>query len=230
MRVAVFDLDGTLADTSADLIAAANAALSTGRWQGRLDPVVDAAVAFAGGRAMLRHVIDPEGTGGLEAEVDALFPVLLEQYANNLSTHTRLYAGVEDVLETLATTGWTLAVCTNKPTDLAVRLLEDLGIGAAFAALLGADSLPVRKPDPRHLTETVTQAGGDPGRSLLVGDTITDLRAARAARMPCILVGFGPGGAKARQLGADAVIQHFRDLPGAISELGIEARHGSDGT
>ena len=115
--------------------------------------------------------------------------------------------------------GWLLAVCTNKPERLAQLLLEALGIGGRFAALLGADSLPWRKPDPRHLLETIVRAGGDRGRAVLVGDTVTDRDAARAAGVPCVLVGFGPDGDAVARLGPEAVVAHFDELPAVLARL-----------
>jgi phosphoglycolate phosphatase len=218
MRVAVFDLDGTLADTSADLIAAANGALAEAGIGARLDAVADAAAAFAGGRAMLRAGMARLGAVS-EAEVDRLYPRLLELYAMDLAVHTRLYDGAEAALDRLAADGWTLAVCTNKPVRLAGLLLEALNVDRRFAVTLGADSLAFRKPDPRHLLETIARAGGLPHRAVLVGDTVTDRDTARAAGVPCVLVGFGPEGAGVARLAPEAQIAHFDELPEVLEVL-----------
>ena len=218
MRIAVFDLDGTLADTSADLIAAANATLAEAGAGGRLDPDRHRATAFAGGRAMLRAGLGQTGAVD-EAEVDRLYQRLLDLYGTSLAVHTRLFDGVEAALDRLADQGWRLAICTNKPERLAALLLEALGIGDRFAALLGADSLAWRKPDPRHLLETIVRAGGDPGNAVLVGDTVTDREAARAAGVPCVLVGFGPEGAAVSALAPEALIAHFNELPEVLDRL-----------
>ena len=218
MRVAIFDLDGTLADTSADLIAAANGALAAAGLGTPLDPARDKSLAFAGGRAMLR-----EGLARLEAqdeaEVDRLYPRLLEIYAGKLAVHTRTYEGAEAALERLAADGWRLGICTNKPERLALLLIDELGLGRHFAALLGADSLPVRKPDPRHLLETIARAGGVPERAVLIGDTASDREAARAAGVPCVLVGFGPDGAAVAALEPEALLAHYDDLPDILDRL-----------
>lgn len=219
MRVAVFDLDGTLADTSADLIAAANAALEETGFGAPLDAVGDRAHAFAGGRAMLRAG-QARVTGAVdEAAVEAGYPRLLAHYAENIDRHTRSYDGVEAALDGLAAAGWGLAVCTNKPSDLAETLLARLGLRARFAAVLGADSLPVKKPDPRHLLEAIARAGGAPGRAVLVGDTATDRDAARAAGVACVLVSFGPEGPGIAALGPEALLDHFEALPGLLDRL-----------
>lgn len=218
MRVAIFDLDGTLADTSADLIASANGALAELGHPGLLDPAADRAIAFAGGRAMLRaglaraRIAEP-------ALVERLYPRLLDIYAAAVAVHTRVYAGAEAALERLAAEGWKLGICTNKPERLALLLVEELGLTRHFAALLGADTLPVKKPDPRHLLETIARVGGTPRRSVLVGDTITDRDTARAAGVPCVLVGFGPDGGAVSALEPAAVVAHYDALPDLLERL-----------
>ena len=218
MRVAIFDLDGTLADTSADLIAAANGALAEAGHGAPLDPGRDKSIAFAGARAMLREGLS-RCEAQDEAEVDRLYPRLLDIYAGKLAVHTRVYAGAEAALERLASEGWRLGICTNKPERLALLLIEELGLARHFAALLGADSLPVRKPDPRHLLETITRAGGVPERAVLIGDTVSDREAARAAGVPCVLVGFGPDGPAVAALEPEALLAHYDDLPDLLDRL-----------
>lgn len=216
MRVAVFDLDGTLADTSADLIAAANAALAEAGVAARLSVASDRAVAFAGGRAMLRAGLGRLGAVD-EAEVDRLYPRLLDHYGSGLAVHTRLYDGVGGALDRLEGAGWRLAICTNKPEGLARALVGALGVAGRFPVLLGADSLPWKKPDPRHLLETVSRSGGEASRAVLVGDTVTDRDAARAAGMPCVLVGFGPEDVSG--LEAAAVVGHYDEVPEVLERL-----------
>jgi phosphoglycolate phosphatase len=218
MRTAVFDLDGTLVDTAADLIAAANAALAEAGVVASLDPLRDAAIAFRGGRAMLRLGLE-DRSEERDATVERLYPRLLEHYGANICHHSRLYDGVETVLEQLARTGWRLAVCTNKPLGLAECLLGHLGIRARFAAVLGADSLPVRKPHPRHVTETVRAAGGTLSGAVLIGDTETDREAARRAGVPCILVSFGPVGRAVEALSPEALLDRYEDLPALLERL-----------
>ena len=211
----VFDLDGTLADTAADLIAAANACFRARGLPDLLDPLGDALIAFHGGRAMLR-------AGYARLPADRLLPPdaeaedylrLLDHYAENIAHHTRLYPGVETALARLTADGHRLAVCTNKPEALAETLLRQLGIRDRFASLIGADTLPVRKPDPRPYQAAVTGAGGDPARSILIGDTETDRKTARAAGVRCALVTFGPEGAAIARLAPEALLDHYDDLP-----------------
>lgn len=216
----VFDLDGTLADTAADLIAAANACFES-RGLGRLlDPTEDAGIAFHGGRAMLRAgytrvpadtLLPPDAE-----EVD--FPRLLSFYDDCLADSTRLYDGVEAALHALAADGFQLAVCTNKPLALAEKLLSALNVREHFKGMIAADSLPVRKPDPRPYRAAVAQAGGEVARSFLLGDTETDVKTARAAGVRVSLIGFGPEGAGISRLAPDHVLDRFADLPALARE------------
>ena len=219
MGTVVFDLDGTLADTSGDLIAAANAALDALGHAPQLDAARDAATAFRGGRAMLKLAAERLEHGAPETLVEAGFPRLLEAYGNAIDVHTRLYPGAAESVTALSDAGYRVAVCTNKPEGLARVLLDRLGIGASFGALIGADTLPVRKPDPAPFRAAVTGAGGDPGRSLLVGDTQTDRATAAAAGVPCILVTFGPDGDGVSALKPEALLDHFDDLPALAARL-----------
>lgn len=219
MRTAVFDLDGTLADTSGDLIAAANACFRAMGAGDLLDPVADAATAFHGGRAMLRLGLSRHALAAAEAEVDRWYPQLLEEYEAGIDRHTRLYPGAEAAIGALAADGWRLAICTNKPEGLAETLMTRLGLRAPFASLIGADTLPVRKPDPLPYTEAVRRAGGDPARSFLLGDTRTDHDTARAAGVPVALVTFGPTRAEVEALTPDAYLHHYDDLPALADRL-----------
>lgn len=214
MRCVVFDLDGTLADTSADLLAAANASLSR--------PVLgpkDALTAFHGGRAMLRLGFQRLGMDWSEADVDAAYPRLLEAYRGGIATHTRLYPGAMDAVETLRGEGFAVSVCTNKPEGLAELLLQALGVRAAFGALVGADTFPVRKPDPLPYRAAVERAGGVVSRSMLVGDSETDAKTGVAAGVPVVLVTFGPEGSRVGRFGPDALLDRFEDLPALAGRL-----------
>ncbi|EAQ27195.1 MULTISPECIES: HAD-IA family hydrolase [unclassified Roseovarius] len=219
MRTVVFDLDGTLADTSGDLLAAANACFRDMGAGDLLTLETDTGVALRGGRAMLRLGMERLGRAGDEATIDRYYPVLLEAYAEAIDVHTVLYPGAMAAVAQLSGDGYRVAVCTNKPEGLARILLERLGVLGAFQALTGADTLAVRKPDPEHLRETVRRAGGDPNRALMVGDTVTDHETARAAGVPSVLVGFGPGGAAVAALNPEAVIGHYDELPGVVRRL-----------
>ena len=221
MRVAVFDLDGTLADTSADLIAAANGDARRGgrRRAARSRGATGRSPSPAGGRCCGRGSRGL-GRGRTRREVDRLYPRLLELYGRALAVHTRLYDGVGAALDRLAAAGWRLGDLHQQAGGAgAARWSRRSGSAGRFAVLLGADSLPWRKPDPRHLLETIARAGGVPARAVLVGDTVTDRDAARAAGVPCVLVGFGPEGPAVAALGPAAVVAHYDELPEVLERL-----------
>ena len=215
MRTVVFDLDGTLADTSEDLLAAANACFTGLGFAAPLG-LQDRLVAFAGGRAMLRLGFQRLGVPG---DVDGQYPVLLGHYAEGLDRATRLYPGAVEAVESLRASGFGCAICTNKPEGLAVELVRRLGVSGLFGALVGADSFPVRKPDPLPYREAVLRAGGAVARSFLVGDTVTDRDTARAAGVPVVLVGFGPEGGAVARLKPDALLDRYEDLPALAERL-----------
>jgi len=217
MRTVVFDLDGTLADTSGDLLGAANACFRDLGLGDLLGPK-DAGTALKGGRAMLRLGFS-RVTGFGEAEVDAQYQPLLNHYARDIDTHTVMYPGAMEAVSELKAAGYAVAICTNKPEALAEDLLTRLGVRSAFGAMLGADSLPVRKPDPEHLFETIRQAGGDPKRAVLVGDTKTDRDTSANAGIPSILVTFGPSGEDMSALNPAALLHDYKDLPRIVAEL-----------
>jgi phosphoglycolate phosphatase len=217
MRTVIFDLDGTLADTSGDLIAAANACFRGLGLGDLLDPAQDAGTALRGGRAMLNLGFSRvEGFGA--AEVERQYPILLDAYAQDINSHTIMYPGAMDAVAALCADGYAVGIATNKPEALAETLLTSLGVRDAFASLVGADTLPVRKPDPEHHFEAVRRAGGDPKRSLLVGDTATDRDTSRNAGVPSVLVDFGPGG-DVTALKPEAIISHFDQLSETVSRL-----------
>ncbi|MFD2172529.1 HAD-IA family hydrolase [Rhodobacter lacus] len=220
----VFDLDGTLVDTSADLIAAANACFAARGLTVALDPVADALTAFHGGRAMLALGYARAQSPQAAAWVEEDYPRLLDHYAAHICVHSRLYPGAAGAVAALRTSGYRTAICTNKPEALAINLLDALGVSGLFEALIGADTLPVRKPDPAPYLAAVARAGGTVARSVMVGDTETDRKTALAAGVPCVLVGFGPEGAAISRLAPEAMLDSYADLTACVGRL--LPRHG----
>ncbi len=218
MRCVIFDLDGTLADTSGDLIAAANACFAGLGHGALLDPVADMRTAFAGGRAMLRLGFERLGQGD-EAAVEREFPRLLAHYARNIDRYTRLYPGAVAAVEQLRAEGYRVGICTNKPQDLAEELLGRLGVRGLFGALIGADTLAAKKPDAAPFVEAVRRAGGDVRRALMVGDTVTDRETARAAGVPCLMVTFGPEGRGVARLAPEGLLEGYGELAAEVRAL-----------
>ncbi|HKK96681.1 MAG TPA: HAD-IA family hydrolase [Marivita sp.] len=218
MRTVIFDLDGTLADTSGDLIAAANHCFDGMGLATRLDPVADAGTALRGGRAMLTLGLERAGQYSAET-VDRWYTELLSAYGDAIDVHTVLYPGAMDAVDALKSEGMRVGICTNKPEGLAHTLLTRLGIRDAFGSLIGADTLSTRKPDAAPYVASVEQAGGAVAQSCLIGDTATDRNTAKAAGVPCVLVGFGPSGGDMAALEPEAIIGHFDELPDVARRL-----------
>lgn len=217
-RCVIFDLDGTLADTSADLVAAANACFGLMGLDQRLDPVADAGVALRGGKRMLTVGLERAGQYSAQA-VDRWYQPLLEAYAAALDTHTTLYPGVVEQVEALRRDGYATGICTNKPAAMAEKLLTSLGVRDLFGSLIGADTLPTRKPDVAPYWAAVDGCGGRRQSSLLVGDSDTDRKTAKAAGVPCILVTFAPEGEAVRALHPEGLIADFGELPAEVRRL-----------
>ena len=225
MRCAIFDLDGTLVDTSVDLIAAANEALSQAGPSDPLDATLDASTAFRGGRAMLRLGFARAAHPWSEEDVDAVYQTFLDAYEDRIDANSDFYPGARATVEALRKSGWATGICTNKPERLADLLLTRLGGRDLFDALVGADTLPVRKPDAAPLIEAVRRAGGRLSHTALIGDTLTDRETARAAGVLSVLITFGPDGRGVEELGPHALLDRFEDLPALLDDLLGEAAH-----
>ncbi len=214
----VFDLDGTLADTSGDLLAAANHCFRALGLGDVLEHGRDSGTALRGGKAMLTAGFERVGWSDM-SEVDRQYPVLLKAYEADIDRETVLYPGALDAVRELKSRGYAVAICTNKPEALARLLFTRLGVLDDFDALIGADTLPTRKPDVAPFWASVDQAGGDRTRCALIGDTITDHTTARNAGVPSILVTFGPAAGDNAAMNPDAVLAHFDDLPDLMDKV-----------
>ncbi|KQT76900.1 phosphoglycolate phosphatase [Methylobacterium sp. Leaf466] len=216
--IAVFDLDGTLAETAGDLVGTLNAILAReGLGQLPLDEARD--MIGAGAKALIQRGFSAAGRDLTPDRLEALFADFIAHYGRNLCVESHLYPGVVQALDALAARGYRLAVCTNKYERHAVELLTLLGVADRFATICGRETFPYFKPDPRHITLTVARAGGDPGRALMVGDSRADIDAAKAAGIPVVGVTFGYTDTPVDALGADRVISHFDDLVEAVTAL-----------
>jgi phosphoglycolate phosphatase len=219
MKSVIFDLDGTLADTSKDLLAAANACFRDMGYGDLLGHPSDAGIALRGGRSMLRAGLGRVQHADPDPVIARYYPILLEHYTRQIADHTVLYPGAMEAVETLKALGYGVGICTNKPFALAEQLLQALQVRGAFGALVGPDTLGIAKPDPAPLFETVRLLGGDPSQTLLVGDSDTDRNTSTAAGVPSILVTFGPSGQDMAALEPEALLENYADLPGIVQEL-----------
>jgi phosphoglycolate phosphatase len=210
-----FDLDGTLVDSAPDLIGTLNRMLAP-----RGYPAVPLSSARHlvghGARALLRHGFAEAGAVWDEVAEPELFDLFIDDYVAHIADDSRPFEGVVETLDHLASRGALLCVATNKRTDLAEALIEALGLSRHFVVIAGPDRVSARKPDGAHVREAVRLAGGDPARSVMVGDATTDTGSARAAGVPCVVAGFGYNDAPLSELGGDIVIDCFADLIGAV--------------
>lgn len=214
----IFDLDGTLADTAPDLLAAVNHVL--GDLTDELLTLDHARnMVGQGALALINEGLAHFGIARESVDIDALFEKFLVYYNANVSVHTKLFPGLDTLLSRHLEVGTRLGVCTNKPENLSRKLLRDLGIHDHFHTIVGRDTLDTQKPDPKTLFETIARAGGVPERSVFVGDSITDASTAIAAKVPCVLVSFGYTVEPVASLGGDIVIDHFSKLDDAIAKL-----------
>jgi phosphoglycolate phosphatase len=216
--IVVFDLDGTLVDTAPDLINALNFILD----REGLPPVpLHAArnMIGAGARKLIERGLELEGRSMSVEDVTRLTGDFIDYYAAHIADASRPFEGLERALDDLSARGYRFAVCTNKLEWLSKRLLDQLGLSSRFAAICGADTFGVSKPDPAILRQTVARAGGQLASAIMVGDAGPDIGVARRAGVPVIGVEFGYTDVPIADLKPDRLIGHFRDLPDAVESL-----------
>ena len=214
----VFDLDGTLVDTAPDLINALNFILDR---EGL--PAVPLASARnmigAGARKLIERGLELEGRAASVPDITRLTADFIGYYAAHIADASRPFDGLEAALDELAGRGYRLAVCTNKLEWLSKRLLDELGLSPRFAAICGADTFGVAKPDPAILRQTIARAGGNPSVAIMVGDAGTDIGVARRTGVPVIGVSFGYTDVPMADLKPDRLIAHMGELPDAVDDL-----------
>lgn len=217
----IFDLDGTLADTAPDLLGATNAVLRA-RQRPELDLTSLRHMVGFGARALIFQAMEASGAPVTEEEMPPLVEIFLEHYRAHIADDSFLFPGVPGTLQSLKNDGAKLAVLTNKPQELTDLLLPRLRIEDLFTAVYGAGRKSYTKPDPRIFHDVVADTlKGNGGPAVMIGDSITDLNTARAAGVPCVLVSYGFTPVPARDLGGDAVIDDFAQLPQALRDLKI---------
>ncbi len=211
----VFDLDGTLVDSSRDLADGVNAALH------RIDPAaltldLETVRSFIGSGARNLVAKSLVHAGMAVPPPDAL-PVFLEEYERRLTAHTRFYPGVEETLDRLA--AHPLAVLTNKPGDMSRRILDALGAGARFFRVYGGGDLPSRKPDPEGLLRLMAESMATPRTTVMVGDSSIDVRTGRAAGAWTVGVRYGFDPESLVSEPPDALFDRIDELPAFVESL-----------
>jgi phosphoglycolate phosphatase len=217
-RIVVFDLDGTLVDTAPDLINALNFVLD----REGLPPVPLASarnMIGAGARKLIERGLEIEGRTVSVEELNRLTRDFIDYYAKHIADESRPFEGLEAALDDLEGRGYRFAVCTNKLEWLSKLLLDRLNLSARFAAICGADTFGVAKPEPAILHQTIARAGGHSSAAVMVGDSGTDIGAARRAGIAVIGVEFGYTDVPLADLKPDRLIGHMRELPGAVESL-----------
>lgn len=209
----LFDLDGTLVDTAPDLMHALDLTLEhiglnkanlelTRHWVGH------------GAKVMIEQALRNQGKQIADAdELDDWYEFFLDAYRGRIAVDSAPYPSVVDVLETLNARTYKLGVVTNKRQDLSMQLLRELDLYRFFNIVVGGDTLQVQKPEPQPILYACNELVSNPKETLFVGDSQTDVDAARAAGCPvvCMKDGYNHN-TPAESLDADAVIESFADL------------------
>jgi phosphoglycolate phosphatase len=204
----VFDLDGTLIDSSADLAAAVNATLARIAPEAPPLPLerIRSFVGHGAGTLVERTLAE----AGLPLRAEDVLPVFLDVYGAHLLDRTRLYPGVAEALRDLE--GYRLAVLSNKPGDMCRAILEGLGVARLFTRICGPEDVPARKPDPAGLRRLMEEAGARAEDTAMVGDSPVDVRTGRAAGVLTVGVSYGldPEGLRADP--PDVTLDDLRSL------------------
>ena len=213
----LIDLDGTLVDSVPDLAFSVDAMMDELGLPRRGEPAVRNWVGNGVERLVQRALAnDLDGEADPELFERAL-PVFMRIYRENTSQRSRLYPGVREGLDLLQAAGFRLGCVTNKAEQFTLPLLRDKGILDHFALVVSGDTLERKKPDPAPLLHAAAKLGITPGESLMVGDSRSDVKAARAAgfRIVCMSYGYNHG-ADIRDEGPDAVLDRLDELPGLL--------------
>ena len=217
----VFDLDGTLVDTLPDLHHAINRVLEE---EGLKTLAKEETRLMIGGgaRNLIQLAFAKRELNADTDRIDAGFDRFLKYYGAEPTAQSRTFPGVLNVLENLSEKGIAMGVCTNKPQEMAEQVLKGLEISHFFGeAVIGGDTLLIRKPDADHLLAVIKKTGRLPKNAVMVGDSETDVSAARNAGIPIIVVDFGYTAVPPEKLKGDVLISHFDELIPALASIGL---------
>ena len=213
----VFDFDGTLIESAPELAHCLNLLLAAnGR---RAVALAEVEVMIGNGVAKLVERAF-HATGNIPGDLDAQVDRFIDIYNNAPITETPLYDGVVETLERLRAAGHLMAICTNKLHRPTMKILEGLAMAHFFAVVAGGDTFTVRKPDPGHLLGVLEQLGVAREDAIMIGDSANDIGCARAAGVRSVAVTYGYSNVPHGELGADALIDSFADLPDALARIG----------
>lgn len=214
----VFDLDGTLIDSAPDVCASVNRVLTAnGRRALTLDEAKD--MVGWGGRVLVEKAFALTGAPGTAEEIDATLHGFLATYAAHPVEHTTVFPGAREALDRCQAAGIAMGLCTNKPEVTTGPVLEVLGLEKYFAAVACGDAVPHKKPDGRHVLYLIDDLGARVETTAMIGDSENDITAAIDAGVRSVAVSFGYAHAPVEELGADALIDHFDELPQALRRI-----------
>ncbi|MBV1702486.1 MAG: phosphoglycolate phosphatase [Hyphomicrobiales bacterium] len=220
----VFDLDGTIVETSGDLVGALNHVMGVEKLPAV--PLADARhMVGHGARKLIERGLSAHGKTVSAPRMEELFQEFLSYYSENIAVHSSIFPGVTKALDQLEQAGFHFAVCTNKIEAPSKKLLAILGIADRFRAICGQDTFTMCKPDPRALLSTIALAKGDPANTIMIGDSRTDIDTAKAAQIPVVAVDFGYTDLHVSHFNPDVVISHFDELQAAIARIRGPAGH-----
>jgi phosphoglycolate phosphatase len=217
-RAIIWDLDGTLIDSVADLSAALNRLLGE-RGLARLPATVVRPMIGDGAARLVERAFAAAGTPLAGASLEAAVLRFLELYGESPLDQTRVFDGAVAAMDQLTRAGWAHGVCTNKPHAITTDILARLGFDGRISVVVGGDSTPQTKPHPAPLLSCLRQMGVACIDAVMIGDSAIDVLAARAAGVPVVIVTFGYSRQPVRSLGADAVVERFDELPAVVAEL-----------
>nr|WP_321457508.1 HAD family hydrolase [uncultured Cohaesibacter sp.] len=217
----LFDLDGTLVDTAPDLTGALNHVLALNNLEPFSVEKVRNTVGF-GARITIERSFAHYGQSIEGDALDIAHAQFLAHYSENICKDSRLFPGVDDVLNRFRAASVQMAVCTNKTEHLSIDLLDQIGVRPLFDTICGSDTVPNKKPHPDHIYSAVNRAGGTCETAIMIGDSQADVLSARAAGLPVIVMSYGYTSIPSEDLGADLVLDDFSDIPDVLANWELQ--------
>jgi phosphoglycolate phosphatase len=217
-RAVLFDLDGTLIDSAPDIHAAVNELLGR-RGLGPLSLDQVKSMVGHGTKKLVERVLTATAGPPLPKELDAEYATMLEIYGRHLTGFTTLLPGAREMLDSLRNDGVGLGIVTNKPQRFIETILQHFGLLSVFGAVIGSDAGVATKPAPDMLFAALETLGVEPEDAVMVGDSASDVQAARAAGLQAVIRRGGYTSEPAEALGADVVIDNLGQLVGALPAL-----------
>jgi len=214
----VWDLDGTLVDSAPDLASALNTVLDM---RGFFTlPITEVRKMIGNGvPKLVERGFNAVGVRPDPAQLDELIAMFVKEYKACATDNTRPYPGIVEALQEVQSMNIPMGVCTNKPEAFTRQILEGLGLSGYFSSVVGGDSTGARKPDPEPVLACLRGLATVPASSLMIGDSVHDVHAARAAGVTIGVVPWGYRSAPVEELGADFVVSDLAVLTGMIREM-----------